>query len=241
MEKFNSDSQMLPIGSSRFVRTNSFEVISDEEIKSETGVSETAQPETVERNRRKKVRTVVRNAMSGFVLRCDVGRDGCGMIDWVRFHVVISEGIIVFSRSEDLMIESRLRLSSATVREVRVRGCGGALFLQTRCGAKMLLRFRNRADRLAWRNHLRIQTTLDALNGPVAVNFTQNKRRQIYFIDGTEEFQLQVEQAASIPEHLENEKQSGKLKRKGSVLENIATKIRKVSHLVNCFANLKCD
>jgi len=139
---------------------------------------------------------------------------------------------MVFSEASSLMIESRVSLDSAIVREVRTARGQGALFVQTQLGRKMLLRFRNRTDRSSWRRSLKFQTSIESLNREI--DFTPHKRRQIYFIDGSEEFQVQIEG----PKIENSISQQTSKKRKGSILENVRSKIRKVSSLVNCFGNL---
>ena len=233
MEKYQSDSAILP-----FSRSRSIEVISEEEI---TNVSDSeVMHEKQKPIQRQKKRKIVKNAMSGFILRHDL-KEGDEIMNWKRYHVVTSDGIMVFSAAENFLIESRVSLDGATVREVRIRG-QGALFLQTKDNLKMLLRFRNRSDRGHWFRSLKFQSTLQTLNRQV--DFTPNKRRQIFFIDGTEEFQLQVETTRG---HVTYETydtakaiQTGQ-KRKGKFVHNFKNKIRKMSELVNCFGNLRCD
>lgn len=233
--KSQSDTAILP-----YTRRNSIEIISEEEIKSDTEMDsfDSGLP------RKQKKRKIIRNAMSGFVLRYDIKEDD-DMVNWQRFHVVTSDGIIVFSEASTLMIESRISLDNAIVREIRTRG-QGALFIQTKDGQKMLLRFRNRPDRALWLRSLRFQATIQSLNGQVT--FTPNKRRQIYFIDGTDEFQMQVENVSTnllvqFQKAEKSEPKNKSKKRKGSVLTNIKSKIQKVSDfatssLVSCFGNL---
>lgn len=236
MEKYQSDSAILP-----FSRSRSIEVISEEEI---TTISDTEiMSERQKPIQRQKKRKIVKNAMSGFILRHDL-KEGDDFITWKRYHVVTSDGILVFSEAENFLIESRISLDAATVREVRIRG-QGALFLQTKGDLKMLLRFRNRSDRGHWLRSLKFQSTLQTLNRQV--DFTPNKRRQIFFIDGTEEFQLQVETmrgrvtSESDPTVTSSDCEKTGQKRKGKFVHNLKSKILKMSEFVNCFGNLRCD
>ena len=219
--KYESDSAVL-----RFNRVKSVEIISDEELKSDD--SEVTIPLSKPRKRK-----IMQNAaMSGFILRHDIKIEG-EVPNWQRFHVVSSDGVIAFSETGNFMIESMVYLAGAVIREIRTRD-QGAIFLQAG-DQKMLLRFRNKSDRIAWLRSLKIQSKMQSSNRPV--DFTPNKRREIYFIDGSEEFQTKVESAQNMKfeSRIPSTPERG-IKRKGSFIQNVKTKVRKFSDLVNCFA-----
>ena len=164
-------------------------------------------------------------------------------IDWQRFHVVTSDGIIVFSDAASLMIESRLTLTGAFVQEITTKG-QEAIYLSSKDGQRMLLRFSHKSDRRMWLRSLRFQSTIQFLNREV--DFTPHKRRQIYFIDGTEEFQMEIENQTlnlhnqTLSRQNQTELPSRPLagKRKGAFLGNMKKKLKKVSEYVNCFSGM---
>ena len=136
-------------------------------------------------------RSVTRNAtMSGLALKVEIknGDDAQkGQFLFEKTHMVTSDGILVFSNAQTFMIETRIQIEGAKIEEIKNR----CILLESKT-SKYLLKFRNRTDRQKWHRTLRRQSQSRSRLSDQQIEFTPNKRRQIYFIDGPEEFRQET-------------------------------------------------
>ena len=143
------------------------------------------------RNRRSITRTAT---MSGLALKADVIIDETEALSntlfaFERVHMVTSDGVLVISNALDFMIERRINLTGASITEVKNRKRTGILLRAAEI--TMILKFRCRSERQQWCRVLKRQSV--SPRSEHVVEFTPNKRRQIYFIDGPEELKEQTE------------------------------------------------
>ena len=174
-------------------------------------------------------RTLTRTAtMSGLALKADVTEDmndmelNKALFAFDRVHMVTSDGILVISSATNFMIERRITLNQAKLREVKNRKRTALLLTESKTGLVFILKFRCRSERQKWFRVLKRQSGRPRPTGPV--EFTPNKRRQIYFIDGPEQLKLETEQIqaqwdkALCPETVDGETKSSKIKDKISTI-----------------------
>ena len=143
-------------------------------------------------------RTLTRTAtMSGLALKADVRelmddiQLAKALFSFERVHMVTSDGILVISSARDFMIERRVTLNGAKIREVKNRKRTALLLTEAISDKTFILKFRCRTERQKWYRVLKRQSGRPQPQKPV--EFTPNKRRQIYFIDGPEELRQQTE------------------------------------------------
>ena len=174
-------------------------------------------------------RTLTRTAtMSGLALKADVTEDmddaelNKALFAFDRVHMVTSDGILVISSATNFMIERRITLNQAKLREVKNRKRTALLLTESKTGLVFILKFRCRSERQKWFRVLKRQSGRPRPIGPV--EFTPNKRRQIYFIDGPEQLKRETEQIqaqwdkALCPETVDGESKSSKIQDKISTI-----------------------
>jgi len=147
--------------------------------------------EIILKRRTSQRRSVTRNAtMSGLALKVEIKNgDNAqkGQFLFEKTHMVTSDGILVFSNAQTFMIETRIQIEGAKIEEIKNR----CILLESKT-CKYLLKFRNRTDRQKWHRTLRRQSQSRSRLSDQQIEFTPNKRRQIYFIDGPEEFRQET-------------------------------------------------
>lgn len=131
--------------------------------------------------------------MSGLALKADVTTGDTELSQTLfafeRVHMVTSDGVLVISNASNFMIERRINLTGASITEVKNRKRTGLLLVSDEI--TMIFKFRCRSERQQWCRVLKRQTC--SPKSEHQVEFTPNKRRQIYFIDGPEELKEQTE------------------------------------------------
>ena len=146
-------------------------------------------------------RTMTKTAtMSGLALKAEI--DGAenepeemskAQLDFDRTHMVTADGVLVFSSARTFMIERRISLEGAKIREIKHRSRGALMLTEKDNGTRYILKFRCRTDRQLWLRTIKRQIRCRPRLPETAIEFTPNKRRQIYFIDGPDEFRKQTE------------------------------------------------
>ena len=161
--------------------------------------------EIIVKRRSSHRRSVTRNAtMSGLALKVEIknGDDAQkGQFLFEKTHMVTSDGILVFSNAQTFMIETRIQIEGAKIEEIKSR----CILIESKTG-KYLLKFRNRTDRQKWHRTLKRQSQSRSRLSDQQIEFTPNKRRQIYFIDGPEEFR---QETSKIQQNWDNALSSG--------------------------------
>jgi len=156
-----------PLRSSNISRCGSVEVISDVELTSSESIQSCKvnlkrrrdpASGTPHRQRQKTLATIAfRSALLSFDEFADNGMD---QIEWLKCHATTSDGILVVSNGTSYMIEHKLHLDSAHIREVRYKGRGIIKLTLDDYRKVMLIRFRDRFERRQWLQCLDDQSKL---------------------------------------------------------------------------------